>query len=591
MSGSAWVRREDNTYGQGKFPFGRCEVPGCKEASCYRVPAFAFDEEKDDYLPENDNGNLLVCLDHKPRSVAFAPFLGQQEKLWSANARYVLGGGGTGGAKTYLGSWLWMKLFAVEKARFDAGEIETSKARFLFLRRTIPEVKQVIDGFMSIFKQIDPAARWDHDHNVATFPSAGGMKVQFGGCEHEHDWEKYWGHEYTIVVIDEATQFWLKTIRHLDLRIRSADPVLSGMCQLYLLTNPIGAKSGPETKAYFKKNYVSVAEPETVFSVDVKLEDGRKVKRERVYIPCNLYDNPALQRDGQYEATLQSLPAHLRRALLTNDWDVDEGAWVGEDWDKTVHVCDPFPIPPSATKWKAMDYGMSARSAIHWYARLRGGGIVCYRSFSVRDKTASQLADIVRDIESQPLHWVNRSGKRIKIVDVEWDEESSCSTVFGPADKSLWHRQGESNDGESRGDILDRKGCGFYRARADKESRDDAADLIRMHLRARVPHPFADARMVAGVRFFSTCETRELDRDGFVTMTGPIHTIPNVPFDENRPNVWDTDADDHDIDTLGYSVVSRASTEEAGGEAEVYEMTDYRPSTSAVTGGATSYDW
>lgn len=506
-------------YFSSKFPYGQCVENGCGRAACHRYA-------------DNDNGERRVCRKHLPENIIFCPFMGQQEKLFSTECRYVLGGGGAGGTKTYGGARLWLKQYYREEQRIEAGEISRSKGRALFLRRTIPEVLQVIEDFKSYFRRIDPNAKWSEEYNQATFSN--GYVVRFGGMQDDDDWQKYWGDYWTLVVFDEATQFKIKQIEKVDLRIRCDDPNI--VLQLYLLTNPIGG----ETRSYLKARFVRVAEPEQVVVIPTKLTDGRIVEDTQVYIPSNVFDNPALMEDGRYEATLRRYGANTLRALLFNDWDVDEGAWVGDDWDPAVHVVEPFPIPKGWTRFKAMDYGHSARTAVHWYAVDPENNIVCYRSVSYTGKVAEEVARLIRGIEME-------AG--------EWDMMTDCSTVFGPADASLWARQGEGV--ESRGEILDNHGCGFYRGPNRYAGyRSDAANQIRSRLRRRTANAVGEL-VVPGIRFFSTCKTKVRTKDGRVDETGPIVTIPQVATDEKDPDVWDTDGDDHDLDTLGYACSSR----------------------------------
>jgi len=529
----------ENKYGFGKYPHGRCHEPGCEKAACHRY------------------SDRVVCRRHLPPEVVFAPFLGQQEKLFTATERWVLGGGGAGGSKTFAGSHLWLKQYALEKARFEAGEISASKGHFLFLRRTMPELLQVISHFKTIMRRIDPNVVWNEVQKTATFPSAGGYVVQFGGMEHDDDWEKYWGGNYSMVVMDEAVQFTVKQIDKIDQRIRVADDEgLGRMLQLYLLTNPIGTS----TKLWLKRRFVTVAEPETSVKVRTTLLDGRIVEDWQVYIPSNLYDNPALMEDGKYEASLMMRSEATRRALLLNDWDVDEGAWVGEDWDPSVHICEPFRIPNSWTRFKCADYGFSSRSSVLWFAVDPEGNLVCYRSLSTRKLTAEELGRRIKDIESEPL-FVNGQ----LIVEAEWDPTQDMSTVWGPMDSSVWARSGES--GESRGEILDRMGVGFFRADKGTGMRHSAAEQIRNRLRRRTPNARGEF-VIPGLRFFRSCKTRIRSTDGSGwEETGPIVTIPLLAFDPNDPDVWDTNADDHDMDALAYGVMSRP----LAGEHETHE--------------------
>lgn len=573
MKSSAWKRLEDTTYGYGKFPFGRCTEDDCPEAACFRVPD-----------TDNDNGQKLVCLDHKPKKLFFVPFLGQQEKLVGATERYVLGGGGAGGSKTFAGARLWLKQHGPEHERWRRGEIEHSEGWAIFFRRILSELRAVITDFKRYHKKVNPRGKWNQQEKI--WECECGFQVQFGGMENDDDWEKYYGNQYTLVVFDEAWQFTKKQITEIDSRIRCGDPVLSAQVQLYLLTNPIGS----ETKKWMKRRFVDVADPETPVLMEVKLADGRTIQEWQVYIPSNMYDNPALVRDGKYEANLRKKSALQVRILLTNDWTADEGAWVGEDWDVTRHVIFPHSIPSSWPKWKDADYGFASKSVCHWGATDPSGGHVIYRAISCKGLTVREFGNLIKEIESKPLWWTSPSGRRVKIVDVEWDHERDCTNVRGPMDAALWQRHGEDG-GETRGEILESIGTGFYPSDKGTKVRHQAAEHIRGKLRELVPDPFREGEVTPGLRFFrDTTETRMFDEDGAVMMAGPIHTLPTLPADTDDPDVPDTDADDHDWDALAYGLMSRQGP---GGEpeAEVIDFLSIRAGRAAAAGPGGHINW
>merc|ERR1711938_234313 len=75
---------------------------------------------------------------------------------------------------------------------------------------------------------------------------------------------------------------------------------------------------------------------------------------KRKFIPARLSDNPYLSAAGDYEAMLLSLPEQQRRQLLEGDWDIKEGAAFTE-FNRDVHVVEPFRIPNNWVKFRAAD--------------------------------------------------------------------------------------------------------------------------------------------------------------------------------------------------------------------------------------------
>ena len=64
---------------------------------------------------------------------------------------------------------------------------------------------------------------------------------------------------------------------------------------------------------------------------------------------------------------LLSMPEQQRRQLLDGDWDIKEGAAFTE-FDRNIHVVEPFDIPSNWVKFRACDYGYGARGGGLWVA-------------------------------------------------------------------------------------------------------------------------------------------------------------------------------------------------------------------------------
>lgn len=503
-----------------KAPYGACA--DCDEPAVHRHPDGRF-----------------VCRAHLPPETIWAPFLGKQERAMACMARYLLFAGAAGPGKSDIQLRKWIPQWHTEHLRWSRSEIERSVGHWIIFRRELPELAQLISRFKRFYLKLDPGAQWHEQSKTCTFSC--GYVVQFGGMEGTDDWQKYYGPEYTGMGFDEASQFTVEQIEELDTRIRTTDPVLAKTLQMVLTTNPVGN----ETKRWLRERFVEAAEPEQPVLLKTKLRDGRVVEDWQVFIPANIYDNPAILADGKYEANLLRKGAATRRALLDGDWYVDAESWVGDDWVPSIHVCDPFTIPKEWFRFKMGDYGFASNSSIQWGAMDFDANIVIYRSLTIRGKTARELGALIREIESEPLYIDG-----VKIVDKEWDADIGRSTVWGPMDQSLWNRVGET--GPSRGEILDEMGCGFFKA---DRSRESASDQLRTRLRRRTANANGDL-VIPGIRWFRTCKNKQ-KRGNRTVETGPVITIPAIGIDEAKPDLWDTTGDDHDIDAAGYGCLYR----------------------------------
>jgi hypothetical protein len=141
---------------------------------------------------------------------------------------------------------------------------------------------------------------------------------------------------------------------------------------------------------------------------------------KRRFIPARLFDNPYLAESGDYEAMLLSMPEQQRRQLLEGDWDIKEGAAFTE-FDRTVHVVDPFPIPNNWVKFRACDYGYGSYSGVVWFAVSPAEQLIVYREHYVSKVLATDLADQILELEA-----------------------GDGNIKYGVLDSSLWHKRGDT---------------------------------------------------------------------------------------------------------------------------------------------------
>mgnify|MGYP001381002873 CR=1 FL=1 len=60
-------------------------------------------------------------------------------------------------------------------------------------------------------------------------------------------------------------------------------------------------------------------------------------------------------------------PDREGKQLLEGDWDIKEGAAFTE-FDRNIHVIEPFSIPRNWVKFRACDYGYGSYSGVLWFA-------------------------------------------------------------------------------------------------------------------------------------------------------------------------------------------------------------------------------
>ena len=429
------------------------------------------------------------------REVAFRPNPGPQTHFLSANEREVFYGGARGGGKTYS--------LLIAPLRF----VDKPTSRALLIRRSMPELRDVIFQTQQIYPKVVPGARFKTQENTWHFPS--GARIEFGYCENLQDVLRYQGQSYSWIGVDELPQYGSPDVWHfLRSSLRSADTSIP--LHMRATGNPgnIGSR-------WVKELFIEPAKPNTRFAEKVEYElEGKTLSTEitRKFIPASVWDNPYLTQDGSYIAMLASLPEVKRKQFLYGDWDVvEEGAF--PDFDRSTHVVEPFEVPSGWTKIRSADFGFSSHSAVLWGAIDYDNNIWIYRELYINRLTADQLGRMIIDLE-------------------EGDGRIQDAVL----DSSCWARRGDR--GPSIAEMINSEGCRFRPS--DRSPGSRISGKIEIHKRLMVDEDTEEP----GIRFFENCPNI-------------IRQLASIPLDKRNPEDVDTNAEDHAYDALRYMVASR----------------------------------
>ena len=471
------------------------------------------------------------------------PFPGQQTKFFERSEREVFYGGAGGGGKSLCGMAKFGQQLAVERQRFDRGEIKKSKAWGIYLRRTMPDLRQAIDRSYQFFKDIDPSADYNINDHIWTLPSCGDAHFQFGHMQSEKDKYNYKSSEFSFCFFDELTEFTETMYEYMDTRLRSSDPVLDAMVQMCSASNPDGAGL-----LWVRKRFIENKEPEVVYRKEIRLRDGRIKNYDTIFIPARLDDNPVLMASGTYEASLTNKRPEVREAILEGNWWVNPGAFLGDVWDSRYHVCENHDVPKNVKVFRSCDPGLAAPSSVTWWYVDRDGGFTGIHNLHVKNHDAAMLAGRIREIE---------------IFYGWWDEDANRSTLDGPMDEDAFNRN--LAGGPSYAKVMAQCGVPWRRSRKDRFN--GAGEILRrLNARRKSIHPGEPD--VPLLRWMKRC-------------TAPIETIPVLQSDPNNPNDVDTDGDDHCWDDTMYACLSRQlrirdTKDEDDDDDNVVEMSSYR---------------
>ena len=244
--------------------------------------------------------------------------------------------------------------------------------RGLILRKTYPQLSELVDRSMEIYKPAFPAAKYNEQKHVWTFPS--GAKIYFGSMQYTKDRTNYQGKRYDFIDFDELTQFLWEEYSYLFSRNRPNGP--GTRCYMRAQANPGGIGHG-----WVKERFITAGKPmETIWDkVKVRYPDGHEETRykSRIFVPSTVFDNKILlANDPDYLTRLASMPEQERNALLYGDWDSFAGQ-VFTEWRNdsdhyddriNTHVIAPFRVPDTWTIWCGLDWGYARPFSVGWYA-------------------------------------------------------------------------------------------------------------------------------------------------------------------------------------------------------------------------------
>lgn len=276
--------------------------------------------------------------------ILWTPTERQAEALRSTSFE-TLYGGARGGGKTDAGlAWLL----------YDK---EEPLLRGLVLRKNAVDLGDWIARAKTFFRPFGVKTTGKNNTTEFVFPS--GYTIVTGHLKDENAYEKYQGHEYQRVLIEELTHIPSeKLYNSLISSCRSTIQNIRAM--VFCTTNP-----GNAGHAWVKKRFVDPAPAGEEF---INPKTGRTCR----FIPATVEDNPHLMtKDPDYVKYLDSLPDTQRKQWRHGSWeDVElEGAYYAKllTKDRITRV----PIETSLQVHTYWDLGVGDSTAI-WFMQKYG---------------------------------------------------------------------------------------------------------------------------------------------------------------------------------------------------------------------------
>lgn len=234
--------------------------------------------------------------------------------------------------------------------------------RGLLLKRTFPELTDVIIKSQSIFPLLWPDARFvASPFPLWTWP--GGESLRLGYAERESDYWQYHGSEYPWIGWEELSNHKLPDVylRFMSLCRTSR----AGLPRnIRATTNPYGPGHD-----WIKSRWRLPAMSNKIIIDPTGKEHSRVsvcFKRER---NTNLMDN-----DPEYlKALLSGAPSEgLLKAWRDGDWNISEGGMFSDIWSTRWNTLPDFTPPVDWYVDRAYDDGSSSPYAVGWFAESPG---------------------------------------------------------------------------------------------------------------------------------------------------------------------------------------------------------------------------
>lgn len=272
-----------------------------------------------------------------------------------------------------------------------------------------------------------------------------------------------------------------------------------------------------------KERFIDIGEPNVVHQIG---------KTRRIFIPSKVQDNKfLLQYDADYINRLMNLSERDQRTLLYGEWDVFEGQYFNE-FNRDIHVIEPFVIPAHWKRYIAMDYGLDML-AVLWFAIDTERNAYVYKEVHEKNLIISEAAK--------------------KIIDINNNEKYEY--IYAPRD--LWNRRQDT--GKSVATIFYENGLILT---------ETSVDRINGWLATKEWLKIIKSKDIETGKEIATSKLKI-----FRNCNNLIKNLPQVQTDEKNPNDVATEPHDltHICDALRYFCVNFTRPTEVQKEKTEYE--------------------
>ncbi len=282
-------------------------------------------------------------------------------------------GGAAGGGKSY-GQLTDALLYA----------LKYPKSKQIIFRRTFPDLEKSLIRVSLEFYPREVATYTSNKH-IWTFKN--GSIIDFGYIDSEKDVYQYQSAEYDVIRFDELTHFTEYMYTYMISRCRGANP--------YPKMMKSSGNPGGIGHAWVKARFIDIGEPNKVH--ECPLNDETTETGTRIFIPSLVTENKfMLEYDPDYIKRLDNLPEKDRKALKDGNWDIYDGMFFPE-FNRRIHVIEPFVIPENWDRYIALDYGLD-KFAVLFIARDPKGKAYVYNEIHKSNLIVSEARQTLKSV-------------------------------------------------------------------------------------------------------------------------------------------------------------------------------------------------
>lgn len=267
-----------------------------------------------DLLPDDKRQQLIEQVKEDTSDMRWVPNPGAQTLAYNSTADVIGFGGEAGPGKTAL----------------IVGLALNKHTRSLVLRKTNKEAKDIADAFVEALGHEDGLNR-----SQGTWRMPGKL-IDYGGCEHDKEKQKYKGRPHDLISFDEVVDFPRETVEFIMQWNRTTNPAQP--CCTLMTFNPPTSPVGMWVIEYFGP-WLDPKHPRpaefgelrwftTIDGVDTEVDgrgphlvDDEMIEaKSRTFIRGYLSENPFLANTG-YDATRAAAPKAMREAYRKGNFE------------------------------------------------------------------------------------------------------------------------------------------------------------------------------------------------------------------------------------------------------------------------------